>query len=110
LAPLYDVASVLTYGTNERKLHFAMRIGHDYSVYPRRNPWPVVAAALAVDEDRLLERVRHLAANAGDALADIARTPEVRKLRRALLRKLVSLVSERATRCLALTAAVPERA
>ena len=34
LAPLYDIASALPYGTHERKLRFAMKIGGDYGVVP----------------------------------------------------------------------------
>ena len=30
LAPLYDIASALPYGTHERKLRFAMKLGGDY--------------------------------------------------------------------------------
>jgi serine/threonine-protein kinase HipA len=37
LAPLYDIASALPYGTDEHKLRFAMKIGGDYRVYPHRN-------------------------------------------------------------------------
>ncbi len=40
LAPLYDVASALPYGTHEKKLRLAMKIGGDYAVFPRRDTWP----------------------------------------------------------------------
>ena len=40
LAPLYDVASALPYGTHERRLRFAMKIGDDYAVFRYRSPWP----------------------------------------------------------------------
>jgi len=40
LAPLYDIASALPYGTHERELRLAMKLGGDYYVYPHRNPWP----------------------------------------------------------------------
>ena len=53
LAPLYDVASALPYGTDEHKLRLAMKIGKSYAVYPRRNYWPAAAADLDLDADAL---------------------------------------------------------
>ena len=40
LAPLYDIASALPYGTHEKKLRLAMKIGDDYRVHPGQNSWP----------------------------------------------------------------------
>jgi serine/threonine-protein kinase HipA len=99
LAPLYDVASALPYGTHDKKLSFAMKIGGDYRVFPHRNTWARAAEDLGLDPERVLERVADLAARAPDAIADAASAPEVELLERPLPGRLVALVSERAERC-----------
>jgi serine/threonine-protein kinase HipA len=102
LAPLYDIASALPYGTSEHKLRFAMKIGGDYRVHPHRNTWDKVAADLGLDVETVLERVIHLGLAAPDAFADAAREPDVVALDRPLPGQLVDLVADRAKRCLAL--------
>jgi serine/threonine-protein kinase HipA len=102
LAPLYDIASALPYGTREKKLRFAMKIGGDYRVFPYRNPWPDAARDLGLDAAALVARVRELASLAPDVFADAAEAPEVRELDRPLSGRLVDLVSARAARCLRL--------
>jgi len=102
LAPLYDIASALPYGTREKKLRFAMKIGGDYRVLPYRNPWPDAARDLGLDAAALVARVRELASLAPDVFADAAEAPEVRELDRPLSGRLVDLVSARAARCLRL--------
>jgi len=99
LAPLYDVASALPYGTHERKLKFAMKIGGDYQVFPYWNTWPEAAGELALDADALVGRVRELAALAPDVFADAAKAPEVEALGRLLPTRLVDLVADRSERC-----------
>jgi serine/threonine-protein kinase HipA len=102
LAPLYDIASALPYGTHERRLRFAMKIGGDYRVYPWHNTWPSAADDLGLDPDRVLERAAELAARTPDAISAAASAPEVVSLERSLPARLVDLVSERAERCAAL--------
>lgn len=102
LAPLYDIASALPYGTDERKLRFAMKIGGDYRAYARRNPWGKAAKDLGVDSERALARLRDLAARAPDAFADVASAPEVASLQRPLPDRLVGLVADRVDRCVAI--------
>ena len=99
LAPLYDVASALPYGTHEKKLRLAMKVGGDYDVYPRSNRWPTAAKELGLDGGRLIDRVRELAAVAPDAFSAAAAEPPVKTLGRPLSAKLVDLVAERARRC-----------
>ncbi|MGH9071463.1 MAG: type II toxin-antitoxin system HipA family toxin [Acidimicrobiales bacterium] len=99
LAPLYDVASALPYGTHEKKLGFAMKIGGDYSVFPYRSTWPEAARELALDVDALVGRVRVLAGRAPDAFVDAAKAPEVEALGRPLGNRLVDLVADRSERC-----------
>lgn len=111
LAPLYDVASALPYGTHERHLRLAMKLGGDYRIQLDRNPWPRAARELGIDPTSLIDRVGELAALAPDAVADAAAAPEVTTLERALPARLVDLVADRARRCQQLlaggTAAAP---
>lgn len=102
LAPLYDVASALPYGTHETKLRLAMKIGGDNGVFPARNTWPGASRDLGLDADVLLARVLELGARAPDAFADAAKQPDVVALERPMPGRLVDLVAERATRCMRL--------
>ena len=99
LAPLYDVASALPYRVPERDLRLAMRLGNDYRVVPRRDPWPRVAEELGLDAATTIDRVRALAQVVADAFADASRAPDVAALHRGLPRRLVDLVAARAARC-----------
>ena len=100
LAPLYDIASALPYGTHERKLRLAMKLGGDYRVCPHHNPWPRAARELGLDPTTLVDRVRELAVLAPDVLADATAAPEVAALDRPLPARLLDLVADRAGRCL----------
>jgi serine/threonine-protein kinase HipA len=99
LAPLYDIASALPYGTHERKLRLAMKIGSSYDVVLQRNRWPDAARDLGLDAEALVERAGELARIAPDAFADAASAPEVVALQRELPGQLVRLVADRARRC-----------
>ena len=100
LAPLYDIASALPYGTNERKLRFAMKIGGDYRVIPYKDTWPTAARELGLDPDAARQRLLALARRAPDAFAESAAAPEVTALERPLPERLVDLVADRVKRCL----------
>ena len=104
LAPLYDIASALPYGTHEKKLRLAMKIGGDYGVFPDRTPWPGASRDLGLDADILLARFLELGARAPDAFADAANQPDIVALERPMPGRLVDLVAERATRCMRLIA------
>lgn len=101
LAPLYDIASVLPYrGVDEMKLKTAMTLGGEYRLKAHTaRTWPKVAAELGLDVDSAVARVAHVVAAAPDALRDATATPEVKRLRSALPRRLVDSVAARATRC-----------
>lgn len=101
-APLYDVASALPYGLHEKKLRFAMKIGNDYRVFSHHNPWQTAASMWGVDYEALDARIRELANVAADAFAEASASPGVAGLNRALPSRLVSLVAERAARCVAI--------
>ncbi len=102
LAPLYDIASALPYRVSERNLRLAMKLGNDYRVMPRRNPWPRVAIELGLDADSTIQRVRTLAAAAPDAFAQAAQSVDIVGLRSGLPSRLVDLVAARSARCLQL--------
>jgi serine/threonine-protein kinase HipA len=99
LAPLYDIASALPYGTHERKLRFAMKLGGDYRVFPRQNRWPEVARDLGLGPEALMARVGELADVVCDAFADVAKAPAVTALERELPGKLLDLLGDRVLRC-----------
>ncbi|MGH9046930.1 MAG: HipA domain-containing protein [Acidimicrobiales bacterium] len=100
LAPMYDVASALPYGTHENKLRLAMKIGGDYRVHPDRNTWPAAAKDLGIDPDRLVARVQEVGSVITDSFVEAAKAPLVRALQRPLPDTLVDLISERASRCM----------
>lgn len=102
LAPLYDVASALPYGTDEHKLRLAMKVGDSYAVYPRHDSWPAAAAALDVDAEALHARVHELSEAAPDAFSAAAAAPEVKSLASDLPARLVDLITDRSRRCLEL--------
>ena len=100
LAPLYDIASALPYGTHERELKLAMKIGSSCEVYPQRNRWPDAARDLGLDADALVDRARELAVITPEAFAAAVGAPEVAALKRELPSRLLDLVANRAHRCL----------
>lgn len=102
LAPLYDVASALPYGTDERKLRLSMKVGDSYAVYPRLDYWPAAAATLGLDAAALHARVRGLTEAAPDAFAAAAGAPEIEALASDLPARLVDLIADRSRRCLEL--------
>jgi serine/threonine-protein kinase HipA len=102
LAPLYDIASALPYGTHERKLRLAMKIGGDYRVYPIQNTWPKAAKELGLDPELVVDRVSALARRAPDAFSESAGAAEVFKLDGSLPARLIALVAERCERCIAI--------
>jgi serine/threonine-protein kinase HipA len=102
LAPMYDVASALPYGTHEKKLRLAMKIGGDYRVFPERNTWPGAAKDLGLKADALVARVRELTAAAPEAFAESARAADIKALDRELPATLVDVIADRAARCMRL--------
>ncbi len=102
LAPLYDIASALPYGTHERKLRLAMKIGGDYRVYPIQNTWPKAARELGLAPELAVDRVLALAQRAPDAFSESAGATEVLELGSSLPARLLDLVAERCQRCIAI--------
>jgi serine/threonine-protein kinase HipA len=102
LAPLYDIASALPYGTHERKLRLAMKIGGEYRVFLHRNTWPGAARDLGLDVAVLMDRIRELATVAPDVFADAAKASGVKGLNSPMPGRLVDLITDRSGRCLQL--------
>lgn len=99
LAPLYDIASALPYGTHERKLRMAMKVGDDYDLFGLWGRWAKAAAEWDLDGDRLHARVLELAGRAPDAFRDAALEPSITNLGRRGPGRLVTAVAKRAARC-----------
>jgi serine/threonine-protein kinase HipA len=110
LAPLYDIASALPYGTHEKKLRLAMKVGGDYGVFPSRNRWPAAAKELGLDVEVLVDRVRELGSRTPDAFVDAAKATDVVALARPMPGRLVDLIADRAARCTNLIAARAQEA
>lgn len=108
LAPFYDIASGLPYVRREEQLRLAMRVGGDYRMALRHNPWRRAARELGIDRETLIARVKHLTAAAPDAFADAAAAPDVLALGRELPAALVSAVTNRAARCARLLASASD--
>jgi serine/threonine-protein kinase HipA len=100
LAPLYDIASILTYDFDPQKIRSAMKIGGEYrmrDIGPRQ--WRKLAAELRLEEDELVERIGGFARMLPDALSDIARAAEADGLDHPLIERLSAAVTDRAKRC-----------
>jgi serine/threonine-protein kinase HipA len=78
LAPLYDIASLFGYpGIDPKKAKLAMKVGDHYGIRDiHLSDWRRLAADVRVNEDALVARMRGMAAELPDRLAD-----EVRRLR-----------------------------
>jgi serine/threonine-protein kinase HipA len=99
LAPLYDIASILPYGFDLQKVRSAMKIGGEYrmrDIGPRQ--WRKQAKDLRLNADVLMPRIRSLARNIPDALADVCRAAEAAGLDHPLIERLSRMIVERAQR------------
>lgn len=99
LAPLYDIASALPYGTHERKLKLAMKIGGDHRIFPFHDTWGKAANEMGVDTRFAFDRVRELTDHVAQAFAEAAAAPDVVALGRDLPSQLVDIIADRAARC-----------
>jgi serine/threonine-protein kinase HipA len=82
LAPLYDIASILAYpDIDPRKAKLAMKIGDEYRIHWIDHlEWRKLSANLQVAGDDLVDRMRAMAVELPDRLAD-----EVRRMRKGSL-------------------------
>ena len=101
LAPLYDIASILPYDFDVKKVRLAMKVGGTYrlrDVGPHQ--WRKLAADLRLNQDALLERIRALAVMLPDHLADIRQAAETEGLDHPLMTRLSDALSNRARSCI----------
>jgi serine/threonine-protein kinase HipA len=100
LAPLYDMASILAYPDVQlRKATLAMKIGGTYRLHDIGVPeWRELAAQVRWDGDALVDRVRAMAAELPDRLADEVRTLVDSGCSHAVIDRLVKVLVERAKR------------
>jgi serine/threonine-protein kinase HipA len=109
LAPLYDIASALPYGTHERRLRMAMKVGDDYDLFHVWDRWADAAREWGVDAHALRDRVVDITSRTPDAFADAAGDPDVERLSRKGPARLVDVVSKRSRRLLGYLGAAPAR-
>jgi serine/threonine-protein kinase HipA len=101
LAPLYDLASVLPYRSiDQRKAKLAMKIGGEYRLENIRvRHWRRLAAAVRVDEEALIVRMRTMAAEFPDLIAKIRKQIEAEGLIHPTITALSQKLKARANSC-----------
>lgn len=101
LAPLYDIASALAYDDMYLpKLRMAMKIGGEYRVGATRGRhWRTFATSNGLDPDETIARVEHLARQAPDAFATVARAESIDGLKSDLPGRLTDRISAAAAKC-----------
>lgn len=100
-APLYDVASILPYpGIYIPKLKMAMKIGGQYHLRMiGLRQWRKLAAEVRVNEDRLIERLRAMAAELPDQISAVRRQIVGRELKHPILKRLADVLTRRVRDC-----------
>ncbi len=100
LAPFYDVASALPYGSiPEQKMRLAMKFGSGYQINPASSPWRRLSADLQLPEEEVRRRAARMVAAAPQAFVHAASTPAVERLGSSLPHRLADLVAKRAAKC-----------
>ena len=100
LAPLYDIASVLPYDDIDiRKAKLAMKIGDEYRLHHvGAAEWRKLAAAVKIDADAVIGRIRNMAAQLPDLLADEVSRAHQEGLTSPVIGRLQPRQSARATK------------
>jgi serine/threonine-protein kinase HipA len=98
LAPLYDIASILAFpGSDPHKAKMAMKIGDRYGLMSIGLPqWRKLAASIGMGEDALAHRIRAMATELPDRLADEIRTLTDTGLSHPVVDTLGTVLSRRA--------------
>ncbi|HEX3898378.1 MAG TPA: type II toxin-antitoxin system HipA family toxin [Mycobacteriales bacterium] len=101
MAPLYDIGSALPYPDSyEPKLKLAMKVGRkDLASRIGSDDWVDMAAALRLDADELLSRIRSMCETVSDALATVGADPAIAEIGSPLPAVLLDRVTIRAKRC-----------
>jgi serine/threonine-protein kinase HipA len=100
LAPLYDVASILPYDFDIRKIKLSMTVGGEYGlqdVGPRQ--WRKLAKEVRIDEGRLIDRLVAMAEQVPDAVGDIRAAVRRDGLDQPVVERLETRLVERAKEC-----------
>lgn len=108
LAPLYDVASTLTYDVDFQKLRLAMKIGGRYHLGDiSLRHWNQLASSVRLDEEQVRTKCLDLAERLPDALADVINTARADGLDNAVLQRLSDALTTRAADCRKILMAAP---
>lgn len=100
LAPLYDVASVLPYDFDLKRVRLAMKIGGVYRLRDiGSHQWLKLAAELRLDTNALLGRIVEMAAVIPDHVADLGRSIAQQGIDHPLTTRLSDALAERARVC-----------
>jgi len=97
LAPLYDIASVLPYDYDPRKLRLAMKIGGKYRLEEiGRRQWEKFASEVRLPSAQVLEQCATLAQRLPATLSKVA---EKQPLNHPIVDRMVALLTKRAQHC-----------
>lgn len=98
LAPLYDIASILPYDDIDlRKAKLAMKIGDEYRLHHiGAGEWRKLAATVKIDAEAVISRLRNMAAQIPDLLADEVSRAQQEGLTNPVIGRLQTRLSARA--------------
>lgn len=100
LAPLYDIASVLPYDFDTKKLRLAMNIGGKYGMNDiALRHWSKLAKSVRLNEEEVRAKCLGLADRLPDALAGVIRTAGLDGLSHSILERLSAALNERTQYC-----------
>ena len=101
LAPIYDLASILPYrAVDLQRVKLAMKIGGEYRLrHIGLRHWQKLAVELHLDEDRIIDRVRAMAAALPDHATDVQKQIEGEGLSHATIARLSGRLKMRAAAC-----------
>lgn len=102
LAPLYDLASILPYGTHDpRKVKLAMKIGGRYELdMIGARQWEKLATEVGENPEVVLQRVTAMAEAAPGAIAQTLRDVRDQGLKHPMVDRIADRLTERARHCL----------
>jgi serine/threonine-protein kinase HipA len=91
LAPLYDVASMVTYVKHPRKLKMAQKIGGEYRATSiARRHWERLAKSAHIDSDDLIHDIISMAARLPDAISTLTKQPQLNSSERKATQHLLN--------------------
>ncbi|WGR93331.1 HipA domain-containing protein [Bradyrhizobium sp. ISRA443] len=101
LAPLYDIASILTYDrVDQRKVKLAMKVGGEYKLDQIGvRQWQKFARETRVDADELIASLVSMAEQTPNRVADIHARAQKEGLDNAVVGRLATLLRKRANDC-----------